>query len=101
MTCTGNIGNYLKYNNPHKISLYIAAEIPIIIWKQAALAEYVTAKGIGIAIDNLAELELAVGAVSKEAYKQMKENLKGIAKKIRERYFLDTAYEKAEIKVSK
>lgn len=101
MTCTGNTGNYLKYNNPHKISLYIAAEIPIIIWKQAALAEYVTAKGIGIAIDNLAELELAVGAVSKEAYKQMKENLKGIAKKIREGYFLDTAYEKAEIKVSK
>lgn len=28
-TCSGNTGEYLKYNNPHKTSLYLASGIPI------------------------------------------------------------------------
>mgnify|MGYP007079152982 FL=1 len=38
--CTGNFGEYLKYNNPHKTSLYIRCELPVIIWDQAALSDF-------------------------------------------------------------
>ena len=35
-TCAGVYGEYLKVNNPHKTSLYLASGIPVIIWKEAA-----------------------------------------------------------------
>lgn len=30
-SCIGNTGEYLKYNDPHKTSLYIASGIPVIV----------------------------------------------------------------------
>lgn len=32
--CTGNFGEYLQYNNPHKTSLYIRCELPVIIGRK-------------------------------------------------------------------
>lgn len=37
-TCAGNTGAYLRYNNPHKTSLYLACGMPVIVWKEAAIA---------------------------------------------------------------
>ena len=39
--CNGRYGEYLKFNNPHKTSLYLSCGIPVIIWKEAALADFV------------------------------------------------------------
>ena len=99
ISCAGNIGNYLRYNNPHKVSLYIAAEIPVIIWKQAALAEYITGNKIGIAIESLEDLETAIYAVSPDEYAQMKKNIKVIAERVRKGDFFAKAYQTAEQKV--
>ena len=41
-SCTGQTGEYLRINNPHKTSLYLAAGFPVVIWKQAALAPFIT-----------------------------------------------------------
>src|SRR5699024_6210027 len=38
-TCSGNVGNYLRYNNPHKLSMYLVANMPVIIWDKAAEAD--------------------------------------------------------------
>ena len=35
--CTGSYGNYLTFNNPHKIALYIASGIPVIDRKSTRL----------------------------------------------------------------
>jgi hypothetical protein len=62
----GVIGNYLKYISPHKVSLYIAAGIPVIISKESALAEYVEENKLGISISSLTELEERVINQDKE-----------------------------------
>lgn len=55
-SCIGNYGEYLKYNCPHKASLYIASGMPVVVWKEAAIARFVTEQRMGIAISSLAEL---------------------------------------------
>ena len=56
-TCSGATGNYLRYNNPHKFSLYIAAGLPLIVWKDSALADYVEEKEIGLCINSIDDLK--------------------------------------------
>lgn len=73
-TCTGSFGEYLQYNNPHKTSLYIRCELPVIIWNKAALADFVRENGIGICIDSLEDLEDILNSLSEEQYLEMKEN---------------------------
>ena len=34
--------NYMMYNNPHKMSLYIVSGLPIITWSKYAAANFVT-----------------------------------------------------------
>lgn len=65
-TCKGNYGNYLRYNDPHKFSLYIAAGLPVIVWEYSALAEFVKSNGIGIAISSLYELDKLPSARSEQ-----------------------------------
>lgn len=67
-TCTGYTGNYLRYNNPHKLSLFIASGIPVVIWKQAAEAEFVIQNHLGYTVESLQEAEEKVMACSPEQY---------------------------------
>ena len=30
--CSGRLGEYLRYNNPHKASLYLRCNLPLIVW---------------------------------------------------------------------
>ena len=55
-TCTGHTGAYLRLNNPHKTSLYLAAGFPVIIWSSAALAPFLVENGLGLAVDSLSQL---------------------------------------------
>lgn len=92
--CVGNTGNYMKYNNPHKVSLYVAAELPIIIWKQAALAEFVVKNHIGITVDSLEKIEEELSKITEEQYQVFKNNLKRLSEKVRNGYYLERALRK-------
>lgn len=74
-TCNGVFGRYLKYNNPHKFSLYIAAGLPVIVWKESALAYYVKEKGIGICVGSIQELESTITNIDNETYDKMINNV--------------------------
>lgn len=75
-TCTGEFGDYLKYNSPHKVSLYIVAELPIIIWKEQALARYITERNLGITISSIDEISDKLSKVSESMYQEMRNNIK-------------------------
>lgn len=66
--CGGVAGEYLKYNNPHKCSLYLAAGVPVIIWKQAALAPFIEENGVGIIVNNLYEAIEIISNMTKDQY---------------------------------
>lgn len=94
-TCAGNTGEYLKYNNPHKTSLYLASNLPVIIWSQAALAPFITENGLGIAVDSLNQIDEAVRQLSPEDYQQMAEKVHAMGGKIRGGQFFRAAAEQA------
>lgn len=98
-SCIGNTGEYLRYNNPHKTSLYLSAGMPVIVWKQAAIAEYVLKNNVGIVVENLAELEDAIKKITLEEYMVMCENVKNVSKKLRDGYYTWRAIEEAIEKI--
>lgn len=78
-SCEGDFGSYLALNTPHKLSLYLRARLPIIIWSGAAMAPLVERSGIGITVDTLEEINERVKAVSPEQYGAMRKNVEAIA----------------------
>ena len=44
---SGEAGQYVRYNNPHKLSLYLSSGLPVVIWENAAEAEFVKRYGLG------------------------------------------------------
>ncbi|MDC2815401.1 beta-1,6-galactofuranosyltransferase [Leuconostoc suionicum] len=67
---------YGEYNNPLKLSLYLASGLPVITLSNTAHAEWIKSRGIGLVIEDLANIEAAVDAVSEEDYYKMLENIK-------------------------
>lgn len=94
--CTNCFGNYLKYNNPHKLSLYISANIPVITWKHAAIASFVTENNIGIVVDSLKNLDSILNNISSEQYEVMLNNIKSLSTLLKQGDFTKQAVKKAE-----
>lgn len=90
-SCNGVFGEYMKYNNPHKTSLYLSSGIPVIIWKKAALAELVEKYNIGLTIDSLSELDQLLDKLDAKKYQQMYDNTRVIAEKLRSGYYIQKA----------
>ena len=76
--CKGFSGQYLRYNNPHKMSLYIASGLPIVIWKEAAQARFVEENGIGICVGSLEEIGGTLSRMSENEYCGLIENVNKI-----------------------
>ena len=95
-TCSGMYGEYLKINNPHKASLYLASGFPSIVWKQSALADFVRNNNCGILVNSLFEILESLESMSEDEYQELVKNSKRIGEKIRQGYYLKTALEKCE-----
>lgn len=94
--CTGNTGVYLKYNNPHKTSLYLSAGMPVIVWNQAAIADFVRENHVGLCVSSLYDLKDILASLSEEEYQIMRKNAEKIAEKLRNGYYTKLAIEKAK-----
>ena len=94
--CRGGFGEYLKYNNPHKVSMYLTAGIPVIVWEKSAMAPFVKKNNLGFAISNLNDISKVIKKMTKDEYKTMRKNCNTISKKLKRGYFLQSAIEKIE-----
>lgn len=90
-TCSGVLGNYLKFNNPHKLSLYLAAGKPVIVWKNSAIAKFVEDNHIGISVSSLYNLHSALINMSDYDYIEMVNNVKNIKTKIANGFYTKQA----------
>ena len=95
-TCSGMFGEYLKMNNPHKASLYLASGFPIIVWRQSALSDFVTKNNCGILVDSLFEIAERLDSISNDEYEVLIRNSKKIGDNIRNGHYLKIALEKCE-----
>jgi len=82
-TCRGNYGAYLMLNAPHKLSLYLAAGMPVVVWRWSAQAALVQEQGVGLVIDRLSELSGAIAALTEEEYEAMAARARSIGEKLR------------------
>jgi len=94
-TCDGVLGNYLRYNNPHKFSLYLAAGKPVIAWKRAAIADFIKDENVGIVVDNLEDLHDKMASITEADYKVMRDNALNIRKKLISGQYTKKAIQKA------
>lgn len=93
-TCSGNIGNYLRYNNPHKTSLYLSAGIPVIIWKEAAMSNFIEKHKAGILVESLTEIDDVINNISDSDYTELKNNAIQIGMQLRNGYYYKKAVQK-------
>ena len=93
-TCSGVFGEYLRYNNSHKASLYLASGSPLVVWKQSALSHFVLEKNCGVAVESLHDLKNTIENLSDADYQNLIANAKSIGKKIRDGFYLTSALKK-------
>ena len=98
-TCSGMFGEYLKMNNPHKASLYLASGFPIIVWRQSALSDFVTKNNCGILVDSLFVIAERLDSISNDEYEELIRNSKKIGDNICNGHYLKVALEKCERKL--
>ena len=95
-TCAGDFGAYLALNNPHKVSLYLCAGIPVILWSGAALADYVEQNGLGFCIASLAQLKDRLDSIDSNTYRSMCEKAAVEGARIRSGFYFDRAMGRVE-----
>lgn len=89
--CTGDFGEYLALNTPHKLSLYVRAGVPVIIWSGAAMARFVKDNNIGLCVDSLRDVDGAVAAVSSAKYAAMKSNVENMSRNLQHGFYFRRA----------
>ena len=92
--CDPNLGNYLKYNNPHKFSLYLAAGLPVIAPADSAIGKLISNLNIGLLVPDLHKLNEI--RIDEDTYQEMKQNVGKLTEDIRRGSFFKRAVQLAE-----
>lgn len=95
-TCSGQTGQYLRINNPHKTSLYLAAGFPVIIWSEAALAPFITQNGLGLAVGSLADLPERLAQLTNQEYAAMRQAAATFGARLRQGEYIRRALARTE-----
>lgn len=91
----GKIGEYMSYNNPHKVSLYLRCNMPVILSKTAGLAQFVKDNGIGILVDDINDIDSTLKSISEDDFNKMRENVAKINKQLSDGHYFATAIRKS------
>lgn len=95
----GMNGEYMAYNNPHKMLLYLRCHAPIVISRNAGLASFVEENGIGICVDSLEQIGEQLEKVTLEDYRRMQANAKVVSDRIASGYYFRKAFGEVKAKL--
>ena len=82
-TCSGNLGEYLRINSSHKLSLYLAAGIPVIIWEESSLKAFIETNNLGIAVKSLNDIAYCIKQLSMLDKQMIKKSVQEFSIKLR------------------
>jgi hypothetical protein len=66
-----NFKYYVQYNNPSKLSFYLAAGLPVITTSKTAHTQWVEDRGIGLIVDDLNDIDGILQNMTQEDYDKM------------------------------
>jgi hypothetical protein len=89
--CIGLYGNYLRYNTPHKASLYFVSGLPIIAPATSAIAAYVVERKLGMIVNSLKDLPKTLAQVTQQQYSEFKSNVEVIGEQLKNGHNLKSA----------
>lgn len=93
--CEGPYGEYLRFNNPLKASMYVRCHLPLIVWEKAAIAPLVRKKGIGICVPTLRNLDQLLQSIPAQQYDEMERNVIAWSKELKNGACTRKAFEEA------
>lgn len=86
-----NFVYYNQFNNPTKLSMYLAAGLPVIVSSKTYHAQLVEKHGIGLVIDDLNEIDQIFSRMSPEDYHRLLENVKSWQEAVASGFFIKRA----------
>lgn len=95
-TCNGKFGKYMRFNNPHKVSLYLSSGLPVIIWDKAALSDFIVENKLGFSVGSLSEMDLILKSITTNQYSEYKKNVINLSKKLTSGFFIKNSIERLE-----
>lgn len=90
-TCDGGFGAYLRYNTPHKASMYLAMGLPILIWKHAAIAPLIERFGAGLLLSSMHEIPQILATMTREQYLEMALGASRLGEMVRQGHHIQAA----------
>jgi hypothetical protein len=82
---------YERFNQPHKLSLYLACCLPVIAWRKAAIAGFIEEYKCGILIDDLEEIDAQIAKHSRTELLCFRENAIKLSAKMKSGFFIRKA----------
>ena len=77
------VGEYLRYNASHKLSLYLASGMPVIVWQESGVAAFVNKNHLGLTVNSLEELPERIGKLTENEKALISEGVGIMSEKIR------------------
>ena len=85
----------MLFNNPHKIALYLASGMPVIVWDRSAMADFVREEKCGFTITRLSDIPDRIVGLSDEDYEQMRNSAMRVGAEMRKGHHIRAAVERA------
>jgi hypothetical protein len=84
-------GYYELFNQPHKLSLYLACGLPVIAWRKAAVSDFVKRHQCGILVDELEDIRTQLQKYSQAELLGFRENAVRLSARVRSGDFIRAA----------
>jgi hypothetical protein len=82
---------YGQFNNPTKLSMYLAAGLPVIVPSNSAHADWVKNRGVGLVLDDLNTIDGLLSNLTEADYEAMLEAVKPWQEAVSEGFFVRRA----------